>query len=182
MNFYEQAINGVFLFEPFRHFDSRGSFVKTFHQGLATECLQPFDMREEFYSVSRKNVLRGLHFQSPPFQHSKIVYCVSGGILDVVVDIRQGSQSYGRVLSFPLNPENKSVLWIPPGCAHGFLSLKNDSCVIYKTTKEHDAQHDLGIMWDSIDFSWPVDARDVLLSERDQQHPPLSTFQSPFIS
>jgi len=173
-----QPFAGVYLLDPFHHSDDRGEFVKTFHAGQVNEFGRSFEFREEFYSISHKNVLRGMHFQLPPHQHQKIVYCLTGSILDVLVDLRQSEPTYGKSLRFELSAANRLVLWIPPGMAHGFLSREDKTCVIYKTDHEYALESDSGIRWDSIDFSWKVDSP--IVSARDRSFLKLTDFESPF--
>ena len=135
-------------------------------------------VREEFFSTSAKDVLRGMHFQIPPHAHQKLIYCVNGKVLDVLLDLRQCSPTYGRSISLELSAANRHVLYIPVGFAHGFLSMEDQSCLVYKTDAVHAPLHDAGIRWDSFGFAWPSDAP--LISGRDLAHPAFSEFHSPF--
>lgn len=171
---------GALLVKPRPHYDDRGSFAKTFHaSSIAQEGLR-FELREEFYSVSKYGVLRGMHFQTPPYDHQKLVTCFAGRVLDVLVDLRRGSPTYGRHCSLELNGDEPCTVWIPHGLAHGFLSLADNSCVVYKTDSEYAPTHDMGIRWDSFDFHWPLSIEQLIISARDQQHPTLAEFNSPF--
>lgn len=158
--------------------DPRGSFFKTYHienyEGLGL----PTDWQEEYFSMSYKNVVRGMHFQTPPGDHDKIVTCVQGAVLDVVLDLRKASKTYKKVFSAELNAQNKHVLVIPKGCAHGFLSLQDNSIMFYKVSTVYSPANDKGILWSSIGFDWPV--TNALVSERDQIHPKLAEYESPF--
>lgn len=158
--------------------DARGRFAKNWHPDLLPLLGRDFLACEEFYSTSAKGVLRGMHFQLPPHAHDKIVSCVCGRVLDVVVDLRRRESTFGRYASFILDSRQPSVLVVPLGCAHGFLSLTNDSVLTYKTSTAHAPESDAGVSWDSIGFEWPI--RDPILSPRDARHPPLSAFVSPF--
>jgi dTDP-4-dehydrorhamnose 3,5-epimerase len=169
-----QAMRGVFLYMPFCHTDDRGEFVKPFHAPTCEQAGRKFSLREEFFSVSHQNVLRGMHLQTSPHAHQKIVYCISGSILDVLVDLRPDEPTFGKTASFELNAANRSVLWIPTGIAHGFLSREENSCVVYKTDVEHFPQSDSGVRWDSIDFDWGVTAP--IVSARDQSLPTIDEF------
>ena len=113
-----QLFTGVHLLEPFRATDPRGEFVKTYHIGQAKLAGLSFELREEFYSVSKKDVVRGMHFQAPPHAHQKVVYCINGSILDVLVDLRKSEPTYGQSISIELSAANRKVLWIPVGIAH----------------------------------------------------------------
>ena len=157
--------------------DPRGNFVKTYLRSAFNAHDLPFDFREEFYSVSRRDVVRGMHFQLPPHDHDKLVFCPVGAVLDVLVDMRRGP-GFGRVASVVLGEDEPAVLVIPKGVAHGFKSLRDDSLMVYKTSTEHAPSHDRGIRWDSIGFDWQIDAP--ILSARDAVHPALADFASPF--
>ena len=174
------ALAGAAVVEPIVQRDQRGSFVKTFHAAQLADAGLQFELREEFYSVSHRGVLRGMHFQTPPFAHKKLVCCLAGRVLDVLVDLRRGSATFGTACSLELSAERPQMVWVPPGLAHGFLSLDDGSCVTYKTDREYAPQHDAGIRWDSFGFAWPLAADELIISPRDRQHPPLAQFASPF--
>lgn len=180
MKYEEQFINGVYLYEPTVHKDLRGELCKTIHSKSSHLNGEVFQLREEFVTTSAKNVVRGMHFQVPPFDHEKIIYCVSGAILDVVLDLRKASHTYRKIYSVLLSGDNRRVLWLPKGIAHGFLSLDDRSVVVYKTSIEYSASHDQGVLWNSIGFEWPVAEHDIILSERDRKHQALSDFFNPF--
>ena len=169
---------GVLVHSPTIMTDKRGVFVKTFHHGMFAEAGVRFEMQEEFFSLSAKNVIRGMHFQEPPHDHAKLVMCLGGQILDVVVDLRKSQPTFGKAWFLELSEQNRRVLYIPPGLAHGFLSLTDDSLTHYKTTAMHSPAHDKGIRWDSFGLQWPV--TNAVLSERDAALPALGDFESPF--
>jgi len=174
----ETALSGLAVLRPRIFRDPRGSFVKTYHAGLFEELGLPFQPREEFFSVSAKDVVRGMHFQLPPAAHAKLVYCLTGRVLDVVLDLRRASPTCGRYYTRELSAENREMLFIPEGFAHGFLALENDTAMVYQTSTVHAPAQDAGIRWDGFGFSWPV--QNPVLSERDQRFPALSEFVSPF--
>ena len=176
--FIDAPIAGVLVFCPRVALDERGSFVKSFHEGFFAGHGIQFTTREEFYSVSKKDVLRGMHFQAPPAQHSKLVTCLGGKILDVVLDLRSASPTFGRSWATELSEENHQVIYIPEGMAHGFYTLSAQSLVHYKTTSMHSPEHDRGIRWDSFSFNWP--GATPILSARDDSFPAFSAFDSPF--
>ena len=167
------------LIQPKIQLDQRGSFVKTWHPDLLAAHGVSMTFAEEFYSVSQRGVLRGMHFQAPPRALDKLVYCVAGRILDVVLDLRKDQPTYGQSWSWELSEKNASMLFIPAGFAHGFLALEERNTVIYKTSAVHSPEHDLGVKWDSFGFSWPETA--TVISERDQRLPALRDFRSPFL-
>ena len=178
MKAHDTAIPGVSILEFPAFADARGGFVKSFHapnfEGLGLRT----DWREEYFTTSAKNVVRGMHFQTPPAHHVKLVFCVAGRVLDVVLDIRTQSPTFGQAVSVELEPNSGVGLYVPVGCAHGFLSLTDDSVMYYKVTSVHAPEHDCGIAWDSFGFDWPV--TDPVLSPRDVDHPALVDFASPF--
>jgi dTDP-4-dehydrorhamnose 3,5-epimerase len=161
---------GLTLLRPRIFTDVRGLFVKTFQEGLFRELGLSFAPREEFYSVSAKNVLRGMHFQKPPAGHAKLVFCLVGRVLDVVLDMRRSSETFGRTLSYELESDKHELLFIPEGFAHGFISLQDDSLMYYATDHAHDPANDTGIAWDSFGFEWPMKSQPII-SERDRKLP-----------
>jgi dTDP-4-dehydrorhamnose 3,5-epimerase len=178
MNVRETGLAGCLQIKPPVHRDARGFFVKPF-QFSAFEALGlPADFQEVFFSHSRQGVIRGLHFQYPPAAQHKLVYCVAGKVLDVVVDLRRDSPTFGVCESFSLSSEEWTMLMIPVGFAHGFATLSAEAVMAYHVTTEHDPSLDSGIRWDSIGFEWPWP--DPILSERDRSLEPLDTFSSPF--
>jgi dTDP-4-dehydrorhamnose 3,5-epimerase len=174
----DTALPGLRVLRPRLFRDARGEFVKTYHAGLFRELGIPFAPAEEFFSVSHKDVVRGMHFQNPPHAHAKLVYCAAGRVLDVVVDLRRESPAFGRHAARELSAANREMFFIPEGFAHGFLSLEDDTMMVYQTSTVHAPASDAGILWDSFGFDWPV--RGPLVSDRDRGFPPLAGFDSPF--
>ena len=177
MEILKELLPGCFLLQPNRFEDSRGSFVKTYHEGLCKTLGVNLEIREEFYSVSRKNVIRGMHFQLPPHEHDKLVYCTRGAVMDVLLDLRKGP-GYGKVVSAELSGENAHLVFIPKGIAHGFAALTDEALMLYKTSTVHAPESDCGIRWDSFGFDWGI--AEPIISTRDQQHSVLADFVSPF--
>jgi dTDP-4-dehydrorhamnose 3,5-epimerase len=177
MEFTRELLPGARLVSLRRLGDLRGNFVKTYARSVFDANAEPFDLREEFYSFSHKDVIRGMHFQLPPHDHVKLVYCPVGAVLDVLVDLRRGA-GQGRVASLVLSEDEPSILVIPKGVAHGFKALRDNSLMVYKTSTEHAPSHDAGIRWDSFGFDWGVTAP--IVSARDGAHPALADFTSPF--
>lgn len=178
MDLIPNPIHGVYEIQSALFSDARGVFVKTFHDQLFEELGLRRDWKEEYYSVSAKNVIRGMHFQTPPHEHAKLVHCLAGEALDVLVDLRVGSPSFGKVTSLTLSPEKSRSLYIPAGIAHGFLALRDNTIMHYKVTSMYSSAHDAGILWSSLGFEWPVD--EAIVSERDARHPRVEDFLSPF--
>jgi dTDP-4-dehydrorhamnose 3,5-epimerase/CDP-3, 6-dideoxy-D-glycero-D-glycero-4-hexulose-5-epimerase len=167
MRLERELLSGCYLIGCDSFEDLRGTFVKTYHENSYRELGITFTMREEYRSVSKKDVIRGMHFQSPPFEHEKIISCFQGGILDVLLDLRKGD-GYGRIASVELCGGDGRLIYIPKGIAHGFLSLESNSLMLYKTSNIHMPEHDCGVRWDSFGFDWGIE--DPIVSSRDQQH------------
>ncbi|MGD0350548.1 MAG: dTDP-4-dehydrorhamnose 3,5-epimerase [Verrucomicrobiota bacterium] len=178
MEIIKTELAGVHVIRPRIFEDARGHFVKTYHAPTLRAAGLVFQPQEEFYSDSRRNVIRGLHFQMPPHTQTRLVYCLRGRVLDVVVDLRKNSPTFRRVLARELSVLSHEMLFIPEGFAHGFLALDEPSLMVYLASPVHSPPHDAGIAWDSIDFQWPVE--NPILSERDRKFPALQDFQSPF--
>lgn len=173
-----QPLQGAHLLQPKTFTDQRGEFVKTFHAVMFDALGIPFTPAEEFFSTSGRHVLRGMHFQLPPHEHAKLVYCIAGRVLDVLLDLRKASPTFGRSASMELSHTNRLLLYIPPGLAHGFLSLEDDSIMVYHTSTVHAPSHDAGIHWNSFGFAWPV--AQPVTSARDAGFPRFNDFTSPF--
>jgi dTDP-4-dehydrorhamnose 3,5-epimerase len=178
-DYCELPLPGCFEIRPCVLEDHRGRFIKIFHKpSFAAQGLE-LDFVEEYYSHSHQNVIRGMHFQNPPHDHAKIVYCVHGTVLDVIVDLRLGSPAYGQSLSLILDSQKSNYLYIPKGLAHGFCVLSESATLIYKVSSNYEPNFDTGIAWDSIDIKWPTD--NPILSERDLSFVALKNFQSHFV-
>ncbi|MBL7005153.1 MAG: dTDP-4-dehydrorhamnose 3,5-epimerase [Gammaproteobacteria bacterium] len=154
MNFIKTKLDGLFEIENGKFKDQRGSFVKTFNKDVFSENGLECNFKESFYSVSKKNVLRGMHFQLPPHDHAKLVYVVDGDILDVALDIRRESPTYGDFFSTRLSSENAKSLYVAKGFAHGFLTLSTSATVVYLVSTGHAPKYDAGVRWDSFGFDW----------------------------
>ena len=178
MKVHETSIAAVKLIDQFRADDNRGSFVKTFHASLLLEGGIGFKLKESFYSVSSKNVIRGMHFHHPPHDHEKIVFCTDGHILDVALDLRQSEPTYGHYVFAELSFDRHQALYIPKGFAHGFLTLSEQATTFYFVSGEYNRDADDGIRYDSFEFNWPVESP--VLSERDLAFKTLGQFSSPF--
>lgn len=169
---------GCFVLRPGIFADARGWFLKTAHAPAFEAMGLRTDWREDFVSASGMGVLRGMHFQTPPADHAKLVACLRGAVLDVLVDLRRGSPTFGRHVALELRGGTGELVYMPAGIAHGFLSLEDDSLMYYKVTHEHAPARDGGIAWDSFGFDWPMDAP--VVSDRDRGHPALAAFDTPF--
>lgn len=159
--------------------DHRGDFIKSFNKSMFTAMGFETEFPECFYSVSATRVLRGMHFQLPPADHAKLLYCISGSILDVAVDLRVGSPTYGSYAAFELNAEAHTAAYLPRGLAHGYYVLEGPACVMYHVSSEYSPSRDAGIRWDSFGFDWPD--KDPIISNRDSQFQSMKDFVSPFV-
>jgi len=178
MDFERLEIADVILISPRRHADARGFFSETFRaDAFRTHGLDAhrFVQDNHVYSAE-KGVLRGLHFQLPPRAQGKLVRCTRGAIFDVAVDIRSGSPPYGRYVRAELSAKNWKQLWIPPGFAHGYVTLEEHCEVIYKVTDYYAPDCDRGIAWNdpALSIDWPLSPLEIILSEKDRSQPRLS--------
>lgn len=187
MEVIKTDIEGVLIIEPKVFGDSRGYFFESFNQREFDSVVAPIlghsvTFVQDNESLSRYGVLRGLHFQCPPFAQSKLVRCVRGAVLDVVVDIRKGSPTYGRHVSVELTEDNHRQTFIPKGLAHGFAVLSEEALFQYKCDDFYHPEADGGIsiLDDSLGIDWRIPAEKALLSEKDTRHPLLKDFDSPF--
>lgn len=177
--FHPCQLPGCYLIEAQNSEDARGSFTKTFNADTFAEQGLETNFVESFYSCSKRNVIRGLHFQSPPADHAKLVYCTAGSAWDVLVDLRLGSPTYGTYESFTLDETSNHCLYIPRGFAHGFCCTSDECTLMYHVSSVFAPAHDKGIHWDSLRIPWPTQSP--IISERDKQLPTFSEFESPFI-
>jgi len=163
----------VILIKPKIFKDERGFFMETYKKAEFEQAGIHVDFVQDNQSRSMKGVLRGLHYQLPPSAQAKLVRCLSGRIFDAAVDIRKDSDTFGQWVSAELSAEAGEMLFIPEGFAHGFLTLSDTADVLYKVSAEYSALHERGIIWDDpeIGIEWPD--LDVILSDRDKEHPGL---------
>jgi dTDP-4-dehydrorhamnose 3,5-epimerase len=171
-------IDGCFEIKTIIRKDDRGRLVKTFHKASFEEMGLHTEFPEHYYSVSKKNVLRGLHFQIPSKHHIKLVTCLEGGILDVIVDLRISSPTFGEHLIVELTSEKANMLYVPEGCAHGFYTFSNKSIFINRTSTMYSEAHDKGIHWNSCGIAWPD--KNPIISAKDSLLPDFKNFKSPF--
>lgn len=181
MKISSTQIKGCLAIKFDKHLDSRGSFTKTFNEDLFENTeLASFNLCEEYYSSSNKNVFRGFHFQKPPHDHNKFVYCISGRVIDYFLDIRLYSKTYGKVCSVKLgDDENRfDAVYLPKGIAHGFLSEIDNSTLVYKTDTKYHSKSDAGVSWMS--FNDIINIDDPIISDRDNSFEEFNNFNSPF--
>ena len=174
-------IPDVILLKPNLYEDERGFFYESFNQRDFIEATgASLNFVQDNHSKSKKGVLRGLHFQRPPYDQGKLVRVMHGAVLDVAVDLRRSSATYGEWVSVELNHENKWMYWIPPGFAHGFVTLEDNTVFFYKCTKVYNKESEGSIYWNDPDLNidWKVD--NPILSEKDMNGPSFKDFVTPF--
>jgi dTDP-4-dehydrorhamnose 3,5-epimerase/CDP-3, 6-dideoxy-D-glycero-D-glycero-4-hexulose-5-epimerase len=171
-------IAGLLLLSNSLFCDSRGCFKKVFSRDTFAELSLDTDFAELYYSVNKKDVIRGMHFQTPPMDHVKLVYVVAGEIHDVCIDLRCNSETFGKYFDCMLSGNDSNYLYIPKGIAHGFASLEDNTIVHYAQTSCYSQEHDSGIRYDSFGFSWNV--CNPIVSDRDKLFPGFSDFHTEF--
>lgn len=177
------SLEGVLLIEPGRIGDARGFFSETFRADRFEEAAGPVRFVQDNHSASAaRGTIRGLHYQKQPKAQGKLIRVTKGAILDVAVDIRTGSPTFGQHVAVELSAENWRQLWVPPGFLHGFCTLVENVEVIYKVTEYYSRDHDAGVRWDDPDIgvAWPVSAGEAMLSDKDRVAPLLRDIGSEF--
>jgi dTDP-4-dehydrorhamnose 3,5-epimerase len=173
-------IQGVVILEPVVYGDDRGYFFESFKAEVIKSMGIPDNFVQDNESLSGKGVLRGLHFQEPPYAQGKLVRVVTGAVLDVAVDLRKDSKTYGQYIAIELNESNKKMVWIPEGFAHGFLTLRDKTIFQYKCTRYYRPEAEGSIRWNDPELSIDWGIEKPVVSEKDQKAPRFSTFISPF--
>lgn len=168
----------TYLIDNFYQFDIRGSFIKCYNSEVFREAGIDVDLCEIYYSTSQKDVIRGMHFQLPPYEHDKIVHVIQGSVMDVLVDLRKESPYYKEFLEIPLTGNKPKSLYIPKGIAHGFKCLENNTIMLYQVSSGYSPMHDCGISYDSIGYDWGIE--EPIISNRDAGLVSLEEFVSPF--
>jgi dTDP-4-dehydrorhamnose 3,5-epimerase len=184
MKIENTSIHGILKLTPERRVDPRGYFVEIFKESWFRKNVFDISFAQDNESLSiLKGTLRGLHFQSPPFEQGKLIRCTQGAILDIAVDIRTGSPTFGKWLSIELTADNGVQLWIPSGFAHGFLTLSPNSIINYKVTSPYSQEHDKGLLWKdaSIGINWPLHEEKITLSNKDKSLPTLGELPEYFV-
>ena len=182
MKFIKTEISDVYIIEPSVFGDNRGYFLESFNLERFKENVYPIKFVQDNESKSSKGVLRGLHFQTPPFEQAKLVRCIEGKVRDIAVDIRKGSPTYGMHVSVELSGENKRQLFIPSGFAHGFVVLSEFATFAYKVDNSYAEEYDSGIKYDDSDLNinWGSAENEVQLSVKDKNLPAFKDLNSPF--
>lgn len=177
MQVIETAIPDVKIIIPKKFGDHRGFFAETYNKRALAEAGINIDFIQDNQSLSvQKGVLRGLHFQLPPFAQDKLVRVLRGAVYDVAVDIRRSSPTFGKHVAVELTAESFQQLLVPAGFAHGFVTLTENTEAFYKVNNYYSPQHDRGILWNdpALNIDWPLPAKDVILSDKDQKQPLLA--------
>jgi dTDP-4-dehydrorhamnose 3,5-epimerase len=182
MKFSKVVIDGIVVIEPTVFVDKRGSFLESYNKNEFEKVIGKVSFIQDNESRSSKGVLRGLHYQTPPFAQAKLVRCIEGEVLDIAVDIRKSSPTYGLYHSEVLSCENKKQLFIPRGFAHGFLVLSDSATFAYKVDNAYTKDNEAGIQWNDkqLGIKWGVKESEILISDKDVQLPLFSKFKSPF--
>ena len=183
MEVIKTAIEGVYIIEPKVFGDARGYFFESFSEREFKEKVGDIHFVQDNESMSKYGVMRGLHFQRPPYAQSKLVRCVKGKVIDVAVDIRKGSPTYGQHVAALLTEDNHRQFFIPQGFAHGFAVLSESAIFQYKCDNFYHPEADGGIsiLDDTLGINWGLAMEEALLSEKDTKHPKLAEFDSPFV-
>ncbi|HEY1614802.1 MAG TPA: dTDP-4-dehydrorhamnose 3,5-epimerase [Rhizomicrobium sp.] len=171
-----QRLDGVFAITPLRFVDERGFFSETYNRAALLAAGIACDFVQDNHSLShQRGVIRGLHFQIPPFAQAKLIRVLRGAIYDVAVDLRRNSPTYAHNCAIVLSAENGMQLFVPAGFAHGFCTLEPDTEVFYKVSAPHASEHERGLTWNdqSLNIAWPISPAEAILNDRDRRWPPL---------
>ncbi len=181
MKIEKTNIEGVLVLTPRVFGDERGYFFESFNQAKFEKIIgNKVNFVQDNQSKSQKGVLRGLHFQNPPYEQGKLVRVIEGSVLDVALDIRKGSKSYGKHFSIELTSKNQKMVWLPPGIAHGFVALEDESIFFYKCTNYYNKESEGSVLWNDKDLNIDWKVTQPLLSEKDKKSPLFSELKSQF--
>lgn len=182
MNFVETELKECYIIEPKAFGDDRGYFLESFNQKQFEEHIGKVTFVQDNESKSSKGVLRGLHFQNPPYNQAKLVRCIEGEVLDIAVDLRKESPTFKQHIAVKLSGENKRQLFVPRGFAHGFVVLSETATFAYKVDNDYAPDHDSGIAWndEELNIDWQIEESFIQLSGKDQQLKPLKETTNPF--
>lgn len=182
MNFIKTKIKDLFILEPKIWKDDRGYFYESYSKRYFDEAGIEADFVQDNQSLSQKGTLRGLHAQSNPHAQGKLVRVIKGRVIDVAVDIRKQSETYGQHVAVELNEDNHLMLWVPPGFLHGFVTLEDNTIFTYKVTSLYNKNSEFGVVWNDpeLNIDWGIAAEDIILSEKDKVLPRFKDLSSPF--
>ena len=180
MKIINTPLDGLLVFAPEIYEDDRGYFFESWNKKIFKELGLNYEFNQDNQSLSKYGVLRGLHFQNPPYAQGKLVRVVKGKVLDVVVDIRSDSSTYGSHYKIELSETNKLIFWIPPGFAHGFITLENDTIFSYKCTSVYNKQSEQALLWSdkTLNIDWQI--KKPIVSQKDQNAIKFLSFKSKF--
>ncbi|MGI4749562.1 MAG: dTDP-4-dehydrorhamnose 3,5-epimerase [Janthinobacterium lividum] len=182
MNISTTKLEGLIIIEPRIFPDDRGYFYESYSEKKYREAGIDASFVQDNQSFSQKGALRGLHGQANPFAQGKLVRVLQGGVLDVAVDIRKNSPTFGEYVTIELSGENHKQFWVPPGFLHGFVTLEDDTIFTYKVNNYYDKASEIGVLWNdpTLNIDWQTDLSNVLLSPKDEILPAFADFKSPF--
>ncbi len=182
MNFIKTKIEDLLIVEPTIWKDDRGYFYESYSKRNFDEAGIDVSFVQDNQSLSQKGTLRGLHAQSNPHAQGKLVRVIKGRVIDVAVDIRKSSKTYGQLVAVELNEDNHLMLWVPPGFLHGFVTLEDDTIFTYKVTSLYNKNSEFGVVWNDpeLNIDWGIAAEEIILSEKDKVLPMFKDLISPF--
>ncbi|HHC79791.1 MAG TPA: dTDP-4-dehydrorhamnose 3,5-epimerase [Flavobacteriia bacterium] len=178
MKFHKTTIEDCYLIDSKVFRDERGKFIKPFNYIEFKRNGIEFIIKEEYFTISKMNVLRGMHFQNPPKAVAKLIACLEGEVMDVVIDLRKKSKTYLKVFSTTLREDGYKMLFVPEGLAHGFVARSEKAMMLYMCSEVYSPENDNGIKWDSIEIDWNI--TNPIVSQRDNSLMPLNQFKTPF--
>ena len=182
MNLIKTMIDGLVVLQPTIFKDHRGYFMESYHQKNINNLIGDVNFIQDNESESSRGVLRGLHFQKPPYAQAKLVRCLTGSVLDVVLDLRKDSKTYGCFETTLLSEENKNQLFIPKGFAHGFVVLSETAIFSYKVDNYYNPDSESGVLWNDLDLNidWKINKKEIIVSEKDKSLPTFNNIINPF--
>lgn len=180
MKIEKTEIEDLLVISPRVFGDKRGYFMESFNKGFLSDFIGNYEFIQDNQSLSEKGVIRGLHFQNPPFEQGKLVRVIKGSVNDIVVDIRKSSSTYGKVFKIKLSESNFKMLWIPPGFAHGFETLEADTIFAYKVTNEYNKESEGSILWNDTTLNIEWETKKPIISEKDGNSELFKNFNSLF--
>lgn len=180
MHFEKTEIEGLLIIKPKVFEDERGHFFESFNKEVFYKNGLDLDFVQDNQSLSQKGVLRGLHFQCPPYAQGKLIRVIQGSVLDVAVDIRKSSKTYGQYFKIILSAQNKTMIYIPEGFAHGFLTLEDNTIFSYKCTKFYHKESEESLLWNDSELGIDWGIKTPILSDKDKVAQPFISFKSPF--
>ena len=182
MNLIKTTLDGLVVLKPTIFKDNRGYFMESYNQKNINKLLGNVNFVQDNESESSRGVLRGLHFQKPPYAQAKLVRCLKGSVLDVVLDLRKDSKTYGIFETILLTEENKKQLFIPKGFAHGFVVLSETAIFSYKVDNYYNPESESGVLWNDLDLNidWKINKKEIIVSEKDKSLPTFNNTINPF--